>query len=356
MAVCIIDPLEVVHIEKEHIGAAQINAGEKKIVAGAIVCPGQFIMGRLEIQVLKAASVHIVHFVIGARQISEFICPGLRNRAVRLNALHGVQNGMDTETGGQPYHKEHDENLKNDDKTHKTHLIAERFQRRSVRVIGHLLQLVQAGPHIFPNMLLLCIIFVVVNHHRGTKHFFFPGKGRIFIRKLNRMKQIRIVGISLRLNHQPHGIVFPVHQADRTRHRSLQLLQSGIRAGSGLHSCNRLFPVIGLKRLFEVFFEIAHIAEDSKALYLLGQIIRGVHQLTGGLSQLDLLLGGLGQLPEAGGQLIGRIKHQAGDDRRPDDQPQMYRPKGDAFALIWIRFHRSIPYLLSLQSWHRKDI
>ena len=161
MSVSIIDAFKVVDVKEQHIGAFQINAGKKQIISGTIISASQFIVRCFEIQTFQTALIYFVHLVIGAGQIPEFIGADLRDGTVLLDALYRVQNGIDTEVGSDPYHKQNDDGLNHNRNTPQGYFAAERFERSSIFVIYRLLQLIQTGFHICPNLVFQRIIVII---------------------------------------------------------------------------------------------------------------------------------------------------------------------------------------------------
>ena len=106
MSAGIVDALEIVHIKEQHIGRVQINAGEEQVIPGAVVRSCQLVMRHFEVQMRQAVLVYLIHFVVRAGKVAELVRPDLRDRAVRLDALHRVQNRVDAKARCQPHHEE----------------------------------------------------------------------------------------------------------------------------------------------------------------------------------------------------------------------------------------------------------
>ena len=339
MAVGVVDAFEVVHVKEHHIGVLQVDARQQQVVACPVIGPGQLVMRGLEVQALQAAPVNLVHLVVGPGQIAEFLRAHLGDRAVGLDALHRVQNRVDAEARGQPDHEDHHGDLEQNNDPDQPHLVMQFVQRRSIRVIGHFFQFVQAGLHIGADFLFLGIIRVIQDHPGGQMHLVLSGKRPVLLGELHRPQDFGVLAVALCLDHQPHGIVFAVHQADGGCHGVLQASEGSLAALACGHLLDGLLPVLGFEGLGKVFRQKAHIPVNGEALYLFGQIVGGIHQLARGLSEFNLLLRSFGQMPKALSQMIGGEEHHGRDDRRADDHPQVDAPQRDAVFLFFCFVH-----------------
>ena len=87
----------------------------------------------------------------------------------------------------------------------------------------------------------------------------------------------------LRLDHQLHRVVFPVHQGRGFIHRLLQLLhENAFRLALG-HAGNGGFPAFGGERFFKIVIQVLGIPFQGEALHHFRQVVGGFHQLMGRL-------------------------------------------------------------------------
>ena len=246
-------------------------------------------MGCLKIQPLQTALVYLVHLVVSPGKIPEFVRSRLGDRAVRLDLIDCIQHRPNTKSGGNPHHDDNPYRLQDNDHTDKRHFPAERTESGSIRVIGHGFQLVQAVPHIFPDTVFLRIVVIIMNHLRSPLHFHIRRKRPVLFRKLHLVQNIGIIRNPLCPDHEIHGVIFPVHQLQRSVHCAFQFLKCSGISDSIEHSGDSLFPALGFKRLPEVIIKELPVSQHSKTLNAFSQIVGRIHQLTGSFSKLDLL-------------------------------------------------------------------
>ena len=195
----IVDRFEMIHVKQNHVGRFQIHTGKKEFIPGPVIRAGQFIVGRLEIQMLLG-------------QIPELIGAHFRDRTVLLDPVHSPQDRIDAKMGRKPDHKKDHQNLKQDDPPPKIHIQLKSIHRVRFRIVGQLFHSVDTLLDPCANLVFLFIILRIQHHLRSEPHFILGRKGRILGAQRNLFQHIRILFDPLGLNHQAHGIILPVHQ------------------------------------------------------------------------------------------------------------------------------------------------
>ena len=333
MAIGVVDHFEAVQVQQHDrdlapaIGIVVVSQGHP------VADPGQGVRLGHVLQKLVFLGQLDRQAVVGPGQIAKLVGAGLMDRPVGAYALHGPEHGIDAEAYRQPDKEQRPHNLQHDHRAHKMQDIAQLCQGFGFGIVRQCLQRVEAVLHVHADAFLLVIVLVVQHHLCRAAHLLLRGEGRILFAERHIPQLDRAVGIAPGLDHQAHGVVFPVHQIHRLLHGLLEPYKRvGKSRGAG-HLFDGALAPVGLKRLGKILPQKAHVPVYREALHPLGQIVRCVHQLMRRLIHRNLVLGRLRQIAEGQRQSVGSVKHQPGEDKGPDHDPDIDCAKRDPVLL-----------------------
>ena len=272
-------------------------------------------MGSLEAQAFDVLLIGVVHPVIGFRQVPEFLCSGHRQFLILPDVADRLQQRHNPQVGEQPEDLEDTDALHNQQDDHPfqgavcpcLHLIPD--------FLGASGQCVNAFLHVFTDPALLRVILRIMHHHPGLVHLRFRVQRQVLFSQLNILQGCGDIRVSCRVQHQPHGIVFPAHQLHGFLHGCLQLPEGrGIRSVAE-HDRQGPFPAAVCFRLPEIIVQVCPVADHGIALYFFRQVVGSVHQCVRGRGKLNIIPCRLGKAAESFHCVEGGIQQGCRDDQ-----------------------------------------
>ena len=282
-------------------------------------------MGSLEAQAFDVLFVGVVHPVIGFRQVPEFLCAGHRKLFILPDVADSLQQRHNPQVGEQPKDFEYADALHNQQDDHPFQVTVRPGLQLIPDLLGAAGQRINAFLHVLPDPALPRVILRVMHHCPGLVHLCAFIQCQVLFGHLHVLQGCGNIRISCRVQHQPHGIIFPAHELQGLLHGCLQLPEGrGIRRVPE-HDCQGTLPAAVRFRLPEIILQVRPVSHHGIALDLLRQVVGSVHQFICRRGKLNIIPCRGGKAPES----LHRFERGIQQGRR-DDQGKEKHQKREA--------------------------